>query len=202
MPRVNSEPAIAKGRFAPGDWKKTRSSQYSNSQIKTDVRTARCVHLLRVSMLHTRAHPTTAQPAPVMDRYSGLRLDPNSIKISHACRAAKNRIVPHANRLNTIHMSRVTPKGLFRSMESLSFTRISCRLGAKRSGHQLIMGHDSARGPCRRNANPSIRYRARIDPYTEVDPEARCWQGCSSFPASPNIHQLVFPAATGNIRGY
>src|SRR5512141_480930 len=86
-----------------------------------DVRIARAVHFLRMNRLANSPPPTTLQAAPVMDRYHGLRPDRNSINTSQPRRVAKNRMAPHANRLNTIHTSRVTPKGLFRSIDSSSF---------------------------------------------------------------------------------
>lgn len=57
--------------------------------------------------------PVNPQPAPVMDRYNGLRLDSNSFSTSHVCRAATKRVIPHADNINTIHSNRVTPRVLF-----------------------------------------------------------------------------------------
>ena len=96
-----------------------------------DVRTAARVHFLRMNMLHSRTLPAIAQPAPVMDRYHGLRVDLNSISISQARRDANNRMAPHANRLNTIHRSMVTPKGRFCSIDLFSFNRSNYRLALK-----------------------------------------------------------------------
>jgi len=58
MPKINSEPTRANGRFARGDSKKTLSIQYSISQTETDVRIARLVHFLPINMLHSRTDPT------------------------------------------------------------------------------------------------------------------------------------------------
>ena len=60
-----------------------------------------------------RAAPMRAQPAPVMDRHTGLREASNSDISVHQRMAPMNRIPPHADRLNTTHRSRVTPKGRF-----------------------------------------------------------------------------------------
>lgn len=119
-----TEQASAKGRFALGGWNRIRSSQYSISQIKLDVINTGRTHDLPIQMPDRITHPATLQPAPVMDRYSGLRLASNSYKISHARRAATKRVRPHTNRINTIHRSRVTPKGLFRGMNLVSISVI------------------------------------------------------------------------------
>jgi len=68
--------------------------------------------------------PATPQPAPVMDRYSGLRLDAYSFNTSQACKAATKRVTPHADKLNTIHSRRVAPKGLFEYMDQVCWNRI------------------------------------------------------------------------------
>lgn len=74
---------------------------------------AQRAQILLLKMLHNRTQPATAQPAPVIDRYSGLMAEWNSTRISHPRKAAVSRTPPHAMSINTIHRSRVTPKGLF-----------------------------------------------------------------------------------------
>ena len=90
-----------------------------------DVTTAGRAHDLPLHMPNRRTLPATLQPAPVMDRYSGLRLASNSFNTSHACRAATKRVTPHADSINTIHSNRVTPKGRFdEGMDQLYWNRI------------------------------------------------------------------------------
>lgn len=106
-----AEIANVNRRLGLGCWKNNRSIQYSASHKKMDATIARRDQGLAIHMLHSKTGPATAQPAPVMDRYSGLRLALNSVSTSHQRRVASKRIRPHADRLNTIHRSRVTPKG-------------------------------------------------------------------------------------------
>ena len=108
---MTTEQLNAKDRFALIDWKKTLSIQYSNSQTRTDVMIAGRVHDLPLQMPDRRTPPATTQPAPVMDRYTGLRLASYSYSTLHQRNAAARRIPPHADRLNTNHRSRVTLKG-------------------------------------------------------------------------------------------
>ena len=81
-----------------------------------DVKIAGRAHALIINKPDKRTPPATTQPAPVMDKYSGLRWAPNSDSTSHQRRAAYNLTTPHADRLNTIHRSRVTPKDLLKGM--------------------------------------------------------------------------------------
>lgn len=119
-----TEQASANGRFALGAWKKILSNQYSISQSIMDVMTAGSAQDFLIQMADRRTPPATPQPAPVIDRYSGPRLASNSFNTSHACRAATNRVTPHADKLNTIHSRRVTPKGLFEGMDKVYLNRI------------------------------------------------------------------------------
>jgi len=64
-----------------------------------------------------RTPPATPQLAPVMDKYSGLRLDPNSFSKPHQRIAATKRNTPHTDRLNTNNSSKVTLKGRLRGMD-------------------------------------------------------------------------------------
>jgi len=98
-------------RLGLGCWKNNRSIQYSASHKRIDTTIARRDQGLALHMLHSKMAPATTQPTPVMDRYSGLRLALNSDSTSHQRRVATKRIRPHADKLNTIHRSRVTPKG-------------------------------------------------------------------------------------------
>jgi len=107
----------ANDRFALGDSKDIRSIQYSTTHRNMDAGIAKRVHCFPLNKPHRSRPPTTAQPAPVMDRYSGLRRAPNSFRTSHQRRAAKNRIAPHTDKLNTSHSSRVTPKGRLLGMD-------------------------------------------------------------------------------------
>ena len=68
------ESRIVKGRLARGASKKIRSIQYSASHSATEIGIAGCDQRLPVHMLHNSTAPAAAQIAPVMDRYSGLRL--------------------------------------------------------------------------------------------------------------------------------
>ena len=117
MARIES--VNAKGKFARDDWKTSLSIQYSISQTKTDTATADRAHGLLRRMPDRTTPPAAPQPAPVMDRYNGLRLFSNSYNTSHQRRVAKKRTTPQADRINTIHRSRVTPKGLFWGMDSI-----------------------------------------------------------------------------------
>ena len=74
-------------------------------------------HVLLDKMPYKRTHPAAPQPAPVMDKYNGLKLASNSLNISHQRKTAASRIMPHADRLNPIHTNRVTLKGRFRGMD-------------------------------------------------------------------------------------
>ncbi|HAV78458.1 MAG TPA: hypothetical protein DCX53_14005 [Anaerolineae bacterium] len=126
------EQAIAKGRFALDDWNRIRSNQYSISQTVKDMITTRRAHVFLVQIPNRRTLPAAAQTAPVMDRYNGLRLDPNSNSSSHARKAATNRVAPHIDNINTIHRSRVTPKGLRNGMDYFLRDRIRLKVGMKR----------------------------------------------------------------------
>src|SRR5262245_6330107 len=77
---------------------------------------AQYVHIFPMNKPHKSMTPATIQPAPVMERYSGLRRASNSFSIFHKRSAAISRTAPHADRLNTSHRSRVTPKGRLRNM--------------------------------------------------------------------------------------
>lgn len=112
----NADIANVKRRLGLGSWKNNLSIQYSASHKRMDVRIARRDQALPLHMLHNKTVPATAQPAPVMDKYSGLRLALNSDSTSHQRSVATKRVRPHADRLNTIHRSRVTPKGRLESM--------------------------------------------------------------------------------------
>jgi hypothetical protein len=112
------EQAIAKGRFALGGWNSDRSNQYSISQINTAAAIAARAHDLPLQIPYKRAHPAAPQPAPVMDRYNGLRLASNSYNTSQARRAAKKRVTPQTDNINTAHSRRVTLKGLLEGMEA------------------------------------------------------------------------------------
>ena len=129
---MKTEQVKVKGRFALGIWKNILSNQYSISQINMDVTDARCAHDLPLHMPDRRTAPATPQPAPVMDRYSGLRSASNSFKTSHACRAAVKRVRPHAVSINTVHSSRVTPKERFEGMNQVYWNRIRSILRKKR----------------------------------------------------------------------
>jgi len=122
--RIKAEPAAVNSRFARADSKKTLSTQYSISHATTDVRIAARVQAWLVNIPHNRAHPATPQAAPEIDRYSTLRLDPNSVSTAFHRRVAENRAAPHTISVNTIHRSRVTPKGLFRNMDLFSLNKI------------------------------------------------------------------------------
>ena len=98
-------------RLGLGCWKNNLSIQYSASHKRMDTTIARRDQGLAIHILHSKTAPATAQPAPVMDKYSGLRLALNSDKTSHQRKVANKRIRPHADKHNTIHRSRVTPKG-------------------------------------------------------------------------------------------
>ena len=126
------ELAIAKGRFALGSWNSVRSSQYSISQSNVDATNAGRVHDLPLHMPYRRTPPATPQPAPVTDRYSGLRLASNSYNTSQARRAATKRVTPQADNINTIHSRRVTPKGLFEGMAQVCWNGIRLILRKKR----------------------------------------------------------------------
>jgi len=132
MTMIRTEQVKAKGRFALGDWKKILSSQYSISQINMDVTDAKRAHDLPIHMPDRSTPPATPQPAPVMDRYSGLRLASNSFNTSHACRADAKRVTPHADSINTIHSSRVTPKGRFEGIDQACWNKIRLILRKKR----------------------------------------------------------------------
>lgn len=129
---IKIEQVKANGRFALGAWKKILSSQYSISQITMDVTETKRAHDLSFHKPDRRTAPATPQPAPVMDRYSGLRLASNSFNTSHACRAATKRVRPHADNINTIHSNRVTPKERFEGMDQFSWNRIRLILRKKR----------------------------------------------------------------------
>ena len=118
MTRTTTEQVNANGRFALDDWKK-RSIQYSNSQSTMDVMIAGRAHDLRLKIPDKRTPPATTQPAPVMDKYTGLRLESNSRSTFHQRTAAASRIAFHADRLNTNHRSKVTPKGRFVGMDQI-----------------------------------------------------------------------------------
>ena len=98
-------------RLGLGCWKSNRSIQYSASHKRMDTTIARRDQGLAIHMLQSKTTPATAQPAPVMERYSGLRLALNSDRTSHQRKVANKRIRPHADNHNIIHRSRVTPKG-------------------------------------------------------------------------------------------
>ena len=108
----------AKERFALGASKNSRSTQYSMTQRNMDKGIARRTHDFPLKMLHRSTPPTMIQPAPVMDKYGGLRRAPNSFKTFHQRNAANSRTAPQADRLNTSHRSRVTLKGRFWGMDS------------------------------------------------------------------------------------
>lgn len=97
-----------------------------------DATTAGRDHDFFIKMPDRRTPPATAQPAPVMDRYNGLRLASNSYKISHTRKAATKRVTPHADRINTDHRSRVTLKGRFEGMDYVYRNRIRFILRKKR----------------------------------------------------------------------
>src|SRR5512141_2621839 len=103
----------AKKKFALGASKNIRSTQYSMTQRNMDRGIARRAHDFPLKRLHRSAPPTTIQPAPVMDKYSGLRRAPNSFNTLHQRNAANSRTAPQADRLNTSHRSRVTLKDRF-----------------------------------------------------------------------------------------
>jgi len=103
----------AKGKFAREDWKITLSIQYSINQTKMDATMAGGVHFFLRRIPDRSTPPATTQPAPVMDRYNGLRFASNSFNTLHHRRAARKRTALQADWINTIHRSRVTPKGLF-----------------------------------------------------------------------------------------
>ena len=108
---MKTENNIVNSKLALGASKKIRSIQYSTSQRMMDVRMARCAHDFLEKMPQKSAAPNKAQPAPVMDRYSGLRRAPNWERTPHQLNAPNNRSKPHTDRLNTIQSRRVTPKG-------------------------------------------------------------------------------------------
>src|SRR5215216_6676855 len=114
--RVNRKPdnKTANNKLAREPSKKIRSIQYSTSHTAVDRGTAECVHRFLDRMLQNSAPPATVQPAPVMDKYHGLRRAPNWERTLHQLNAAKKRSRPHADRLNTIQRNSVTPKGRFR----------------------------------------------------------------------------------------
>lgn len=116
MVNNRTEVINANGRLALEVSKTIRSTQYSVRKRNADIRIAVRAHGFALKRLQSRTAPATAQPAPVMDKYSGLRRASNSYNTSHQRRAANSRIVPQADRLNTNHRSRVTPKGRLRSM--------------------------------------------------------------------------------------
>src|SRR6185503_10993625 len=115
---ASSKPDVinANGRLALDAWKNNLSTQYSTSHSMMDARIAGYDQALALHMPQSKTAPATLQPAPVMDKYSGLRLALNSYSTSHQRRAATRRMKPHADRLNTIHRSRVTPKGRLAGM--------------------------------------------------------------------------------------
>src|SRR5258705_5150075 len=103
----------AKEKFALGDSKNIRSTQYSMTHRNMERGIARPAHDFPLKRLHRSTTPTTIQAAPVMDKYSGLRRAPNSFNTLHQRKAANSRTAPQADRLNTSHRSRVTLKGRF-----------------------------------------------------------------------------------------
>src|SRR6185295_9448047 len=110
----------AKKKFALDDSKNIRSAQYSMTHKKMDIGIAGRAHAFALKRLPRSTAPTMSQPAPVMDKYSGLRSAPNSFNTFHQRKAAKSRTAPQADRVNTSHRSRVTPKGRFWGMDSSS----------------------------------------------------------------------------------
>jgi len=107
----NNDAINANGRFARGDWKKIRSTQYWICQTNAAIITTDGIHALRLITPQNKTPPTAPQPAPVADKYNGLRRASNSLSTSQKRKAAKNLTAPHADRINTNHRSRVTPKG-------------------------------------------------------------------------------------------
>ena len=103
----------AKKKFALGDSKNIRSTQYSKIHRNTDRGIARGTHDFPLKRLHRSTPPRTIQPAPVMDKYNGFKRAPNSFNTLHQRKVAKSRTAPQADRLNTSHRSRVTRKGRF-----------------------------------------------------------------------------------------
>lgn len=128
---MTTEQLNAKGRFVLDDWKNILSIQYSNSQSRTDVMIAGRVHDSRFHIPDISTPPATTQPAPVMDKYNGLRLALKAYNTSHHRNAAAKRIAPHTDRLNTNHRSRVTLKGRL-GIDQVRWNRIKCRLRVKR----------------------------------------------------------------------
>ena len=110
----------AKRRFALGDSKNIRSIQYCRIHKDMDAGIARYIHNfpLPADKPHKSTAPATIQPAPVRERYNGLRRASNSFSAFHQRSAAISRTAPHADRLNTSHRSRVTLRGRFRDMDS------------------------------------------------------------------------------------
>jgi hypothetical protein len=95
------------------------------------------VHAFEFHRPNSRTPPAAPQPAPVMDRYNGLRPASNSYNTSHQRRAATKRTTPHADRINTIHRSRVTPKDRFVGMDNKNLSESSALaavLGAEDGG--------------------------------------------------------------------
>ena len=122
----------ANEKFALGDSKNIRSTQYSMSHRNMDMRIAKRVHRFPVNRPHKSATPATTHPIPVMDKYNGPRWAPNSFNTSHQRKAPSSRTTPHADKLNTSHMSRVTPKGRFRGMDLTFYNDNRFRLAMER----------------------------------------------------------------------
>src|ERR1044072_9463669 len=100
----------AKKKFALGDSKNIRSTQYSRIHRNMDRGIARRAHDFPLKRLDRSTPPPTIQPAPVMDKYSGPRRAPNSFNTLHQRKVANIRTAHQADRLNTSHRSRVTRK--------------------------------------------------------------------------------------------
>ena len=120
MTNRKTDDTIVNNRLALDASKKIRSIQYSTSQMTMDEGMAGCAHNCLEKMPQNSMTPNTAQAAPVMDRYSGLRRAPNSERTCHPLNAPNNRSRPHTDRLNTIQRKRVTPKGRLCRVKSSS----------------------------------------------------------------------------------
>lgn len=162
-----------KGRLARGASKKSRSIQYSTRHRTIAAGIAEYAQRLPAAMLHTKTMPARSQPAPVMDKYSGLRLAWNSLSTSRHPSAANRRRKPKPDRLNTIQRSRVTPNGRFLVMEFFQ-SRNPHPAGRDRSSIMVGPWNGNVRDFFPHNARPSIPYRHCIVHGRAGYPEDRC----------------------------
>lgn len=156
-----------------------RSTQYSISQMNKEVTTAGGAHLFLRRMPDKRTPPAAPQPVPVMDRYSGLRLFPNSARTPHARTDAIKRTAPQVDRVNTIHRRRVTPKGLFRGIDSIPSKREQIHREGEALHPTAGEWDDSAPDPCRRNEGSSVPRTAYTGRCREAGRSGSCLQECS-----------------------